>query len=419
VISRPSLLSPRSRFRTIIRQVPAAGASLRPYTLRATLRVEPFLVCMSLNIGIVTEYYYPLLGGISENVHHTGKELMARGHRVTLITPEPRANGHQFTIPNGIPITRVGRSVPLYGNGATAYFAVGSRVLRDLRHALDEGGFDIVQLHSPLFFMLPPLAALLARCPRVGTFHSYFDNSLTYALFKSVLQKQFLRRLAGVTVVAPSVATAMSRYFEMNARVIPNGVDTCQFNPEVPRIERFGPDKRTLLFLGRFDPRNGLPFMLRAFELVKQRVPDVRLVVVGTGTFKGLYEKFVPRSVTEDVHFEGPQLLERPSYYATADIFCSPISKASFGITLLEAMATGKPIVATENLGYRDLLGPEESVLVPYNERAFADAIVRLLNDDQRRAEMGRAARQKAEQYAWPVVVSQLLEYFNEILGRS
>lgn len=376
-------------------------------------------VYMTLNIGIVTEYYYPLLGGISENVHHTATELIARGHRVTVLTPEPRTNGHPFALPNGIPITRIGRSMPLYGNGATAHVAVGAHVWSELRDALHEGGFDIVQLHSPLFFTLPPLAALLARCPRIGTFHSYFDSSVTYSLFKGVLQSQFLRRLAGVTVVAPSVATAMSRYFEMDPRVIPNGVDTQQFHPSVPRVERFGPDKRTLLFLGRFDPRNGLPFMLRAFELVKQRVSDVRLVVVGTGTFKGLYEKFVPRSVAEDVHFEGPQLLERPSYYATADLFCSPISKASFGITLLEAMATGKPIVATDNIGYRDLLGPEESMLVPYNEQAFADGIVELLNDEPRRLSMGRAARQKAEQYAWPVVVSQLLDYFTEILNRS
>lgn len=374
---------------------------------------------MSLNIGIVTEYYYPLLGGISENVHHTSKELIARGHRVTVLTPEPRTSGHAVAVPNGIPITRIGRSMPLYGNGATAHVAVGAHVWSELRDALRGGGFDIVQLHSPLFFTLPPLAALLARCPRVGTFHSYFDRALPYSVFKGVLQKHFLGRLAGVTVVAPSVATAMSRYFEMNARVIPNGVDTTQFSPDVPRIERFGPDKRTLLFLGRFDPRNGLPFMLRAFELVKRRVPDVRLVVVGTGTFKGLYEKFVPRSVADDVHFEGPQLVERPSYYATADIFCSPISKASFGITLLEAMATGKPIVATDNIGYRDLLGPEESMLVPYNEQAFADAIVSLLEDDSRRAQMGLAARRKAERYAWPVVVSQLLEYFDEILRRA
>jgi phosphatidylinositol alpha-mannosyltransferase len=127
----------------------------------------------------------------------------------------------------------------------------------------------------------------------------------------------------------------------------------------------------------------------------------------------------VPDALSNDVHFEGPALLERPSYYATADIFCSPITNASFGITLLEAMASGTPIVATDNVGYRDLLQPEEGVLVPQDVDAFADAIVELLGDDRRRAAMGAAGRYKAMRYAWPVVVTQLLAYFNEILARQ
>src|SRR5258705_4644680 len=97
------------------------------------------------------------------------------------------------------------------------------------------------------------------------------------------------------------------------------------FNPAVPRLARFTPDKRTLLFLGRFDPRNGLPFMLRAFAAVRRRVSDVRLVVVGTGPLKPVYTRLVPEEFRDDVHFEGPALMNRPSYYASADVFCSPI----------------------------------------------------------------------------------------------
>jgi phosphatidylinositol alpha-mannosyltransferase len=267
--------------------------------------------------------------------------------------------------------------------------------------------------------MLPPLAVLLGRCPRVGTFHSYFDGSRVYSIFSGVLQRQFVQRLQGVTVVSPSVLQAMSRYFQMDARVIPNGVDIQAFHPGVPPLARFGPDKRTLLFLGRFDPRNGLGFMLRAFAQIRRRVPDVRLIVVGTGPLNAAYRKMVADGLADDVHFEGPALLERPSYYATADVFCSTISNASFGITLLEAMASGVPIVATDNIGYRGLLGAEEGVLVPHDVDLFADAVVHLLADDRLRVEMGSAGRKKAIRYAWPVVVSQLLEYFEEILARS
>ena len=375
---------------------------------------------MALKVGIVTEYYYPLLGGISENVHHTATELRARGHSVTIITstPPPQAAA-RVTMPNGVPTVRVGRSVTFSGNGAKANATLGGiQLWKDLHTALHAERFDILQLHSPLNFTLPPLAALQGPWPRVGTFHSYFDRSLVYAVFAKLLQREFLRRLHGMTVVSPSVALALSRYFEFNARIIPNGIDTRQFHPGAPRFDRFNPEKRTLLFLGRFDPRNGLPFMLRAFTLVRRRLDDVRLVIVGAGDRRA-YEPLVPARLRGDVHFEGPALSDRPRYYATADIFCSPISRASFGITLLEAMATATPIVATENIGYRDLLGPAEGVLAPYNEERFASIIVELLNDDRRRRDLGAAGRRKAELYAWPVVVSLLLDYFHEILSKT
>jgi phosphatidylinositol alpha-mannosyltransferase len=367
-----------------------------------------------LKIGIVTEYYYPLLGGISENVHHTATELVARGHAVTIISAAPPNNGFTLPVPNGIPTRRVGRTMKIYGNGAIAHFTVGVHLWRDMRELLEAERFDLLQLHSPLFFTLPPMAALLGKCPRVGTFHSYFEPSLVYNALKGVLQKQFVDRLDGVTVVSPSVLRALSRYFEMDARIVPNGVDTQMFNPRVPRMVRFGPEKRTLLFLGRFDPRNGLPFMLRAFAEVRKRLRDVRLVVVGSGPLEGVYQRMVPDDLRDDVHFEGPALINRPSYYASADLFCSPISNASFGITLLEAMATGTPIVATDNVGYRDLLGPE-GLLVPYDVKGFADAIVQLLSDDRLRIAMREAGLRKAEEYSWPSVVTRLLDYFQEI----
>lgn len=370
---------------------------------------------MPLKIGIITEYYYPLLGGISENVHHTASELMARGHAVTIISATPPGNGFTLPTPNGIPTRRIGRSVKIHGNGATAHFAVGAHLWRDLRGVLEAGQFDVVQVHSPLFFTLPPLATLLARCPRVGTFHSYFEPSVVYATFKNVLQKGIVNRLDGVTVVSPSVLRALSRYFELDARVIPNGVDTEMFNPRVPRLSRFGPEKRTLLFLGRFDPRNGLPFMLRAFAEVRTRIRDVRLVVVGGGPLESVYTQMVPEELRDDVHFEGPALINRPSYYASADVFCSPITNASFGITLLEAMASGTPIVATDNVGYRDLLGPE-GLIVPYDVEAFADAVVQVLSDDRLQMAMREAGLRKAQQFSWPSVVTQLLDYFSEVI---
>jgi phosphatidylinositol alpha-mannosyltransferase len=397
--------------------MPASGASTiaSPRPKRHIARGEPGV---SLRIGIVTEYYYPLLGGISENVHHTAAELVARGHAVTIISATPAVNGSALPHPNGIPTRRIGRSMKVYGNGAIAHFAVGAHLWRDLKQVLHDEPFDVLQLHSPLFFTLPPLAALLAECPRIGTFHSYFPPTRIYAALRPILQSQIVNRLDGITVVSPSVLRALSRYFQMDARVIPNGVDTATFTPNAPRLPRFGDDKRTLLFLGRFDPRNGLPFMIRAFAEVRKRLRDVRLVVVGTGPLEPIYRSMVPDDLRDDIHFEGPALINRPSYYTTADVFCSPISNASFGITLLEAMACGTPIVATDNVGYRDLLSPAEGMLTPHDVGAFADAIIHLLSDDRLRVGMRDAGLRKAERYSWPNVVTSLLDCFEEVVNR-
>jgi phosphatidyl-myo-inositol alpha-mannosyltransferase len=353
-----------------------------------------------VKIAIVTEYYYPLLGGISENVHHTALKLRALGHDVRIVTSH-LADDHlpAHEMPEAAAeIIRIGRSVPLYGNGSRARLTVGLRVWHEIRTMLKRERFDIVHVHNPLFFTLPPIAGMAASCPTVGTFHSCFDHSRIYDLFKGVLQKQVLNRIDTKTVVAPSVIHSLREYFTFDARVIPNGIDVEQFCPDAPRIDAFDRSKMTLLFLGRFDPRNGLPLMLQAFEIVKRRFPDVRLVVVGDGSLRAYYQSLVAPAVKPDVHFVGPALGNRPRYYATCDVFCSPISKASFGITLLEAMAVGRPIVATTNEGYRELLGPEEGVLVPeYDAKLFADAIVELLNDERRRGDMGRAGLLKAQ----------------------
>ena len=374
---------------------------------------------MGLRIGIVTEYYYPLLGGICENVHHTAVKLKQLGHDAKVITSNYHtARVTPEEVPDaGIEVLRVGRSIPLHANGSSAHVTIGRHLWAGVKAILARERFDLLHLHSPLVFTLPPLALLAAKCPTIGTFHSYFEGSWTYAIFHRLLQQQFLDRLVGVTAVSESCARALQRYFTMQPRIIPNGVDTAVFSSTALRLERFDRSKLTLLFLGRFELRNGLPFMLQAFEIIKARFPEVRLIVVGDGPARALYEHLVPAHLRADVHFEGPALRLRPSYYATADIFCSPVTKASFGMTLLEAMASGRPIVATTNVGYRELLSPDEATLVePGSPSRFADAVVGLLKDERRRQEMSARGLRKAERYSWDRIVLQLLDYYHGVL---
>ncbi len=377
---------------------------------------------MPLKIAIVTEYYYPLLGGITENVHYTATKLRRLGHGVTIVTSHAHEGGltREESSPDAAEIVRIGRSVPVYSNGSTGQISIGRHLSRELRAVFREGRFDIAHLHSPLVPTLPALAVLASTCPCVGTFHTYFERSPIYGLFSGNLQRRFLDRIDARTFVSESCVESLGRYFTIeDPRVIPNGVDVDRFNPAVPRLERFDRSKLTLLWLGRFDPRNGLGYMLKAFEIVKRQFAEVRLVIVGHGRSRNHHEHLVPPALRADVHFEGPAVISRPAHYSTCDVFCSPVSKASFGITLLEAMAAGKPIVATANVGYRDLLGPDEGILVPHDDvEAFAAAILRLLRDERLRADMGRAGRQKAVRYSWDRVVGDTVSLYEEVLRR-
>lgn len=377
-------------------------------------------------IGIVSEYFYPLLGGITENVYNSAIRLAARGWEVKIITS--RASREKPVIPSKpwldnearFELIRIGKSLPVYANGSWGRFTVGLNLIAQLKKIFKEENFDLIHIHSPLVPTLPYLALRLAKVPVVGTFHTYFENNvfhnLFYELFKSRLQKD-LNKLSRQLFVSCSCIKPLAKYFELKPKILPNGVDTREFSPEVPPLEKFGRDKLNLLFVGRFDPRNGLDVMLEAFNLIKTEFKDVRLIVVG-GPVKKRYLEMVKPEFREDVFFEGPVLEQRPNYYATCDVFCSPVDKASFGITLLEAMASGKPIVATENIGYNELLEPEESIVVARKSPlALANAVLSLLRDEALRKKMGARGREKALKYSWDKIVPELEKIYLEALG--
>jgi phosphatidyl-myo-inositol alpha-mannosyltransferase len=376
-----------------------------------------------LKIGIVSEYYYPLLGGISEHVHNTALQLTRDGHQVQVITSNHQQVGNrtgQWPDAGAFEVVRVGHALPVPWNGSVTNVSVGfAHIWHDLKHIIDRGNFDILHMHSPLVLTLPPLAIVAADCPSVATFHSYFDHSAIYQALKRPLKSFILDKLAGSIAVSASCIRALRPYFKIDPRIIPNGIDTTLFSPAAPPVAAYDDGRINLLFLSRFEPRNGLDLMLRAFARVRSQVRNVRLIVVGDGKRREDYQRLVDREFGPDVQLVGPKLEQRPSFYTTADIYCAPISKASFGMTLLEAMACGRPIVATDNDGYRDLLSPKEGLLVPpHDPVVFADAIMELIGDAVRRREMGEAGRAKAQQFAWPSVTARIVSYYEEILKR-
>jgi phosphatidylinositol alpha-mannosyltransferase len=367
----------------------------------------------SLRIALVTEYYYPHLGGVCEHVHFFAREARRRGHHVDVITSHiPGAEEQPHVI-------RLGRSQPVYANGSQARITLGWHLRRDMRRVLRQGKYDIVHVHSPLTPVLPILAIEEADCPVVGTFHTYFDRSFGYTLGRRFFQKR-LDMLSAAVAVSNSTTVALNRYFDADWQIIPNGIDTDVFHPSAPPPPGMSRDVPTILFLGRFDPRNGLSTLIDSFRRVKSRGSrgrQAKLVVVGDGPLREHYYK--QANGDKDIAFVGAVLEGRPSYYAHSAVYACPTTKASFGITLLESMACETPVVCSDILGFRDVVVNErEALMVPCGDRdELADALVRVLDDEGLAIQLGTTGRQNSLEYSWARVTSRVLDVYQTVLG--
>lgn len=364
-----------------------------------------------LRIALVTEYYYPHLGGICEHVHFFARSARALGHHVDIITSHIPDSG---AAPSHV--VRLGRSVPWYINGSQSRITVGRRLRLQMRDTLRQGGYDIVHVHSPLTPVLPMLAVEESDVPVVGTFHTYFERSLGYACFRRRFQ-ELLESLAAAIAVSPSTVIALERYFDANWRIIPNGVDTSLFRPRahLPRPDCMSDRLPVILFLGRFDPRNGLSTLIDSFRRVKARGRRAQLVVVGDGPLRVLYRRLAAGD--PDIVFAGPVLHGRPAYYSHSTIYACPTTRASFGITLLEAMASQVPIVCSDILGFRDVVQHgRDALMVPSgDDEALANALVRLLDDAELRARLAAAGRAGSLAYDWRNVTAAVLDVYGEV----
>jgi phosphatidylinositol alpha-mannosyltransferase len=381
-----------------------------------------------MRIAIVSEHYYPQLGGITEHAYGQATELAHRGHQVTLITPRlllpPRTVDPAPPREELFEIVRVGQAYPFYVNGAEARLAVGPLLASAIGRVFVERHFDVVHVHNPFGVAMPIIAVMRSKAPvTVATIHSVVpDGYRLLRLFHRPLQVVFGRLDARIAVSQAVVESIQPSFPGLSFEVIPNGVDTDFFSPEAEPLPHLVDGMRNVLFVGRFDPRNGLKHMLRAFSLLRERRDDVRLVVLGDGPLRGVYRRLVPSEVRGDVLFEGRVDQLRPRYLASAEILCTPCQLASFGMVLLEAMSAGVPVVASRNSGFERLLeNGRQGLLIdpPDHELRFAAALDLLLEDLELARRMGAAGRQLAlAAYAWPVVVDRLEELYERLLAR-
>jgi phosphatidylinositol alpha-mannosyltransferase len=265
------------------------------------------------------------------------------------------------------------------------------------------------------------MAVSEARCPQVGTFHCTSGRGVLQDLAHEPLSRAVARLDARNAVSATAEASARL-YYPGHYNVIPNGVDVTRFHPGVQPFERWrDADRVNILFVGRLDPRKGLPDLLSAMpEVIERTHGRARLLVVGDSYLRPTFERKVPAAMKPHVHFMGhvPRA-ELPRWYATGDIFVSPASgNESFGIVLLEAMASGCSVAASDIPGYRSVVTPGENAetFPPGDVAALERTLVMLVENPARRGELSQQGRARALEFAWPDVTERIEAVYEQAM---
>jgi phosphatidylinositol alpha-mannosyltransferase len=379
-----------------------------------------------MNIAIVTSYFYPWYGGITEHVYHQYTELVDRGYNVKIITPFDGSG----KLRKSEDLIQIGKLVTCIVNGSVVKIPllVGKKTV--IRKILMTNKFDIVHLHQPLFCSLGLsfLSCILSERKAgrvtpavVGTFHACGGN--LERILISRMQSFFRRfRFSFARKIAVSQS---SREFIQKAlpgvyQIIPNGVDVKRFSKEKNRISRYNDGTLNILFVGRLEPRKGVPILLKSMDYIRTytSVP-FRMIIVGNSPFSRYYRSLIPNHLKSNVVFTGEVSFdELPQYYRTSHIFCSPaLYGESFGIVLVEAMAAGLPVVATNNEGYSKVIrdGITGFLVSPQRPQALAAAIARLLDSEKLRKSFAERGRLEAYRYSWPKIVDKLENVYNSV----
>jgi phosphatidylinositol alpha-mannosyltransferase len=374
-----------------------------------------------LKIGIVSEYYYPHLGGLSGDVHYAAVEFAKMGYDVKLITSHV-AEPHNIRYSElGFEILRIGRSIPVFANGSLAKVSFALNIGSKIKRMIREQQFDILHIHCPLTPILPLLVQRYADCPTIGHLHTLMQSKpLWFKLFERHLSR-FMNDFEGNIAVSEVCAKPFREWFKCTFEVIPNGVPVAEFQAKHKRIPRFDDGKTNLFFIGRMEPRNGISVLIDAFRIIHREEPKTRLILAGAGPLKAFFEDSIDEELREHTHFIGPILEEKPQYFATADINICPTTRvASLGVTFLESLASGKPTVASDIPAFNETAEAGKEVLMahPDSPEEFAAQTLRLIREPGLGAVLARRALLKMEkQYDWSIIIQRVDQFTNSVVN--
>lgn len=373
-----------------------------------------------MKIGLVCPYSIAKGGGVQEIVLAMQTELKRRGHEVYIITPRPRDIEEDTIV--GEHVLFIGTSTD-FNSPLHTTVQVSASQNDEIDQLLAEHKFDILHFHEPWVPVLSRQILIRSQSINVATFHAKLPETVmsrTIAKVVTPYTKPLLKYIHELTAVSDAAAEYVCSLTDVPVAIIPNGIDLEAFKAPVRPIDKR--KKKTIFYVGRLEQRKGVKYLLMAFQLLQQKNPDVSLILAGAGPDREKLEMLTMDLDLKNVTFAGRiSDKEKQKYLRTADLFCSPaLHGESFGIVLLEAMASGLVTVAGDNPGYSSVMQGLGglSLVNPKHTAEFARRLDLLLHETDLRKLWRDWAAHEIPQYSYPNVVSQYEEIYNQALER-
>lgn len=364
-----------------------------------------------MRVGIVCPYAWDIPGGVSAHVHDLAVALQRRGHEVSVLAPAEQDEG----LPDFVQST--GRPLAIRYNGSVARLSFGPVTALRVSKWIEEGQFDVVHVHEPLAPSLSVLTCWSAKGPIVATWHSSMDKSrVLLSLIK--LARTAMEKVSARIAVSESALNTLTEHVGGDALVIPNGVDTSAFANAKP-LEGWPGPNQSLVFLGRVDePRKGLDVLLKAYPEIRRANPGIRLLIAGPGDASELIEKLDVHDAASITCLGKIDESAKADVLASGTVYIAPNTGGeSFGIVLLEAMATGTPVVASNLAAFSRVLRDGHAGMLFNNEDpvSLAATVNALLHDKGKQVQLSQAGRARAAQFDWSLVAHQIEEVYESV----
>ncbi|GGL23383.1 GDP-mannose-dependent alpha-(1-2)-phosphatidylinositol mannosyltransferase [Phycicoccus endophyticus] len=364
---------------------------------------------------MVCPYSFDVPGGVQFHVRDLAEVFLAQGHEVSVLAP---ADDDADLPPY---LTSCGRAVPVRYNGSVARLTFGPVTSARVARWLEGGRFDIVHLHEPVTPSVSLMALWAAEDPVVATFHTSTVRSRAMHAANPLLRPS-LEKIRGRIAVSEDAARTVRSHLGGETYIVPNGVHVDRFGAAPAREAWTGrPSAPTLAFLGRVDePRKGLDVLLRALPAVLESHPGTRLLVAGPGDAQDLLRRADPRARAATTVLGAVSDPDKATLLRSVDAYVAPhLGGESFGIVLVEAMAAGAPVVASDLSAFVAVLdgGRCGVTFETGSPSALAAALTALLGDGARRASLRAAGRERARAFDWSRVSGQVMAVYETVLA--